>query len=59
MKKSKQELLYMWFMQKREKDLLISENILEEKAFALYNDVDVTSTSEEEKFTASKGWLHR
>lgn len=54
------EALYVWFIQKREQGIPITGPLLQEKAFKFYNELEnVDDIPEEEKFTASNGWLFR
>jgi hypothetical protein len=54
------EALYLWFMNKREKGLPVSGPMLQEKALQYYEDLeDTKDVPQEEKFTASEGWLFR
>lgn len=54
------EALYVWFLQKREQGIPITSPLLQEKALKFYNELeDVDNIPEEEKFTASNGWLFR
>lgn len=52
------EALYLWFVQQREKGTPISGPMLKEKALNFYSQLRI-ECPEEEKFTASEGWLFR
>jgi len=54
------ECLYVWFMEKRHKGLPVSGVLLKSQAMKFYEKLENTEgIPEEEKFTASDGWLSR
>lgn len=63
MKKSEHEdiseALFIWFMQRRRQGIPLSGPILREKALYFYKKLEQQPERDEEKFTASDGWLSR
>lgn len=63
MKKSEHEevseALFMWFVQNREKGIPLSGPLLREKALHFYEKLEKQPDNDDDKFTASDGWLNR